>query len=1548
MAVGRYLMKVLMLGGLFCPLALAESQANKPKMLDEIYEGYKPDFAGAPPENLMKFSLQPTFYNRAHVEQDRRIIAHIGEGKKREAEGDYQEAIKHYQTVITKYPEGLVQVSESGVFVSAPLYVQHRILAFPPKELGYYRMLYDAETKEHYERGREQHSLEGLHDVADFFRATSYGAKALFELGSHALDGGHYEEAANYFEEIRERHPAVDYDAAELKLRLAYAYRRLGWEEKCSALLETPQLAKEKQRIEILRQLKPVPERGKGDFEQRKNPKCLSFSDYARFEPLQGHLSTDAHEWRVSLPIAGRQTSDDGPSKGQLLPFHHPWVAGNSLFYKHYNRIYCRSLITGELRWSFDLGPLEKEAAMFLGWGALGGTGKLTLLSAVWCSDQDILVDEALVFANVRVHRRRESLVALDQVTGEVRWTAGSMKPRTEKDLLTRYGGPPGLGRHAVYAPWSYDEGEGADHLYTVVGLTAFEKETGRVLWRRELCQLSPTATTQERRGIRVISATPLVHEGVVYHVSNAGVVAALDEVSGAVRWLARYPHDQRGRDAHDDVPFGYGGGPGAGPHFRDQPPLLKGDRLYVTPIDSDHFLCMDRHTGKVLWNTLLPECQYLIGMTRAGELILAGSRLGPGDHCDCKVEIREPERGKTLWRFEPAYRTTWGPDPDTPGHIYARGHYMSMRLLCRPTLTRDDKLYFSTFAAPDTGSGYYGGINPVYAEWCLSLSERKLLDQRIQYAPYYRMLQEGRIRRLIQNKKNYLPYLDQIQPQNVNTPYDYDPVKRMPFKMHGVLFEITSSGDSLAARFDRNELERAVAQGENVRELFTRAELLLLRGQEEKALAAFEECEKKVRPEDKELLRQVDRELHRLYKGRAWKARLAGDGASFHKHALRMAETATMADEVIQSLLVLSESFEQRGEIAGAVKCLSSVIRHFSGTVFDLPPTALVENQGERAALLDRTLALVSKEQPADLAREFALVTEMVKGAVPAYFSVVAPVKAEVKLEAETMAIGMLQGVLARNPKYREEFEASAAKALAAGDLKLREHEMKGYPGTKAAQVMLDGLVAQAEQMEPGQRQKRLWELSDAASTLLLKVPPKVTDAVRIVPVKTPRVPLPERFVEKSRPYEDGGQNQRLLLAAHGGSPEEEKLLFVGGREKKRVDNKFSLECWDLASWRQKWEVTNIRLEGKGDEPGFEEVFLAGPLVLTHGRMDVFAFTLAKGELAWRFVAPFDFDLRAVSRVGELLILSGTSHTLALRSSTGEVVWSAPEMGILYHAPFFREGLMIGVRREPFGVTFRRLGSGKLVRFLQMPDLDVETKHPVLAAEILQGAVPGGVTTEALPITCQGDLLMLTDGAYYIAVDINKMLIRWKRAIDNNDPMEVPPMRFFLQEPYLLVLKRDFMKPALYLLDSRTGELKWVKTEREAVYSVVFSEDGKAFYGLGIPSTTARSIILKGFATETGQETYAGEWTGFQEMPDAAIMMPFQGMRLVIRAIQGERMDLLATDPQARRELFRVGTKAVGERGVHGGRSFLVQGPHLILMNAEQVTAAVPQPEGK
>ncbi len=242
-------------------------------------------------------------------------------------------------------------------------------------------------------------------------------------------------------------------------------------------------------------------------------------------------------------------------------------------------------------------------------------------------------------------------------------------------------------------------------------------------------------------------------------------------------------------------------------------------------------------------------------------------------------------------------------------------------------------------------------------------------------------------------------------------------------------------------------------------------------------------------------------------------------------------------------------------------------------------------------------------------------------------------------------------------------------------------------------------------------------------------------------------------------------------MLERHGDASIAPDLLFIGSQIRKRLDNKFVLTAWDLNAGKPAWETEELRLKGKGQEPGFFEAFLVGDLVIVHGLYDVLAFTWKDGKLRWRYQVPFDFEIRHALLSGDLLVLAGKTETLALYVSAeqpiGEVAWQVKERGDLYTAPCLRGDRIVSVRKFPFSVTVRFRTTGQLIGRLDLPDLSTNRRHPLL---------DNG--PEELPIAHFNEKLVLTDAWYYIMLDVDRLAVLWKRLIDQSDVNRDPAMR--------------------------------------------------------------------------------------------------------------------------------------------------------------------------
>src|SRR6185295_3205351 len=213
--------------------------------------------------------------------------------------------------------------------------------------------------------------------------------------------------------------------------------------------------------------------------------------DYTLLPPTTDPLATQSPTWEQPLP----------GSRHDYFVYTQPVVAGDSIVYRHKNLVYCRSVLNGESRWSYDVGG----RASWQNWQ-----------ERMYPQD-DVLVQDGLVFTTIS--KSGPSLVALDLVTGQLRWAYGPMVATSEEEARMRFEAAPTSGPRTIFAGYVLDNIEGETHTDTEYGLIAFDSKTGRINWRASLCRLTPGkfsggyAETRRNR-IRSFTSPPLYHEG--------------------------------------------------------------------------------------------------------------------------------------------------------------------------------------------------------------------------------------------------------------------------------------------------------------------------------------------------------------------------------------------------------------------------------------------------------------------------------------------------------------------------------------------------------------------------------------------------------------------------------------------------------------------------------------------------------------------------------------------------------------------------------------------------------------------------------------------------------------------------------------------------------------------------------------------------------------------------------------------------------------------------------------------------------------------------
>ena len=1514
--------------------------------------GYGREFRGwIPPEKKLRLSSERSFFTVNQIHKDDRANALVEAARTKERAEEYRDALKMYQMVIDRYPDELYRVSKYGVFVPVSQYCQRRILNLPAGALAHYRTLHDARAREAFEQASRKHSLIGLSEIVDGMLATSYGGRAVLELADAALDTGHYLEALERFTTLREFFPDPGLRTPELALKIAFCRKRLGSTPAPAASPAAKGELSEAQLGTLRRIVEATPVAKASFHSQRASAPNVSADDHTLFPPTDDPLLLRGPVWRHRVP--GSQVI--GWRNKEHFVFAQPVVTENSVIYRYKNIIYCRSILNGELRWTNDMGG-----------------------RAVWQNRnvrqypmEDLVVRDGLVFGVVS--KGGPSLIALDEVTGQLKWAYGPMVASTKEEAGMRFETAPAAGPRTLYAGYVLDNIEGETHTDTEYGLIAFENTTGRVRWRKPLCRLAPGKfsggfATRHRNRIRSFMSPPLYHQGTVYYNTNAGAVAALDARSGRIKWLMRYPywpdvHDatrQFGRLIHTGHWYKHPVRPHSPMFWYNQRPLMLGESLYVLPVDTRLMLCLDRRTGKVRWSRAKAVrygsrrndrshpggSTYLLGPTGQGHLVLVYSgRPYP-------VQLIDPATGKTAWGSGDLIRPETQPVMTLTGftpYPYATIHFNRRwpEVTARPFLTSDDMLYVGHTIHVDTGSTGAGVQGWAYHLARIALASRRIVEQRRHYSAELlayadqciRSLAPAHLKALEELPHKDGPTLSAIKACKavvadhvpVNRYGPFLPGSRITFRRYGVLFEFRFNVREISMVYNRAAVAAAVRARSDPAAIFARAELAAAEARYADAARLLNSCLLAVSSEDLDFRATIKQLLYRIHRQLARAGVRAANPDQELRSCLGMSRTAsTLADE-IETLFAVSEAYERQKDLRRAARSLRSIIGVYGHHEYPVPEIAALDPAAVTSAahtVLDK--ATVYAENPT-FGRELRRGLGLLRGSLPLYLSTVSPLPKTLTVRAGERAAAQLTRLTARSAELAGEFERLAGRELGGRPADEQIYRLWEFPGTTAAQKVLEELFEKAERKKDATGRQWIWRLGDAARIGGLNVPEKYRPRVAAPPAPAPDAGLDPKAERRTRNLEAAEGINWLVLERRGQRDRFPNLLFVGGRVRKRLDNKFVLACIDLDTGKPVWETKRaIRLKGTGQEPGFFEVFVHGDLFVVHGLYDVLAYEVKTGKLRWRFRAPFDFEIKHATRSGDLLALSGKTETLALYIPTdrpaGEVAWQVKEMGDLYVTPYFHGDRLVSVRKMPFNVTVRYRATGKLIGRLDLPDLSLHDAHPLIT---------GG--PRALPADHDGPRLVVTDGWYYILVDTDRLATVWKRLIDQNDLTREPAMRFALGGDYLAVLKEDYDQKVLYMLSSRTGKLLWhtdPKNRRspQPMHSM-FIHRG-ALFGIGLHP--GQGFYFVGRDCKTGRLLFQQLVEGYNAKPRVSLIgRPFGG-HAVIKVQDRQNFELGAFDRATGQPLRARKTKGVGPFGIHGRVSATVQNGRLILLSKD------------
>jgi len=142
------------------------------------------------------------------------------------------------------------------------------------------------------------------------------------------------------------------------------------------------------------------------------------------------------------------------------------------------------------------------------------------------------------------------------------------------------------------------------------IRLVVLDSASGKLLWSQQLVNVERSLNLSSQR--RLTGATPSYGSGILVCPISAGAVVAVDLTDRSLLWAYTYPTEQddgfrRSRFRH------YGSrDERSNDAWVSSDVAIVGDRVVLTPIDSDSVICLDLLTGKEIWQQDRDEMLYL------------------------------------------------------------------------------------------------------------------------------------------------------------------------------------------------------------------------------------------------------------------------------------------------------------------------------------------------------------------------------------------------------------------------------------------------------------------------------------------------------------------------------------------------------------------------------------------------------------------------------------------------------------------------------------------------------------------------------------------------------------------------------------------------------------------------------------------------------------------------------------------------------------------------------------------------------------------------
>ncbi|MCC9604444.1 PQQ-like beta-propeller repeat protein [Blastopirellula sp. JC732] len=561
-----------------------------------------------------------------------------------------------------------------------------------------FELLYGADAKAMLKQAISSRDPSMLAEISRRFAHTDAGYQATILLARSQLDQGLPMSAVLALQPLLNSRMALDKYEPEISLLMAIGYYAAGDEDHAVETLDNLRAIQKNLNFKVPQSLEPLfAESAKpgewlsAQFQDLNSPSSkvpqswvVFGGDAARNAPTKGSAPLRNLNWHVRMARSSNdeeQTEDTAQGFIEngiaVLPAAQPLVVRDQVLVRTPWHLLGVDLGTGKVKWNYpwDASDVSRVDSRFSAMSNDPGSSYLDQIKRrTWldgCYGQ-ISSDGERVFiieeATPSEPQQRGPGIALFSVVrapspnrlrcfglrgeGETLWIAGSEMSDEPALAEAQFLGVPLPVEGSLYTIAEVN-GE--------IRLLVFNSADGKLLWSQQLAQLDGLWMSVNEPAHRRYGASPSFSDGVLICPTNIGVVAAIDVRQRSLLWGYQYQEverqprqgfiQRRPTESRQDY----------GDHWSDGKVVIAGNRVFLTPPETDQIFCLDRMSGKLLWEKPREDGVYLA--TVSGDIALV---VGANNIYGLKVDT-----GDAAWESQPI------PDGGLPsGRGFLSGDY--------------------------------------------------------------------------------------------------------------------------------------------------------------------------------------------------------------------------------------------------------------------------------------------------------------------------------------------------------------------------------------------------------------------------------------------------------------------------------------------------------------------------------------------------------------------------------------------------------------------------------------------------------------------------------------------------------------------------------------------------------------------------------------------------------------------------------------------------------------------------------------------------------